>query len=204
MLVKSFHLILIIKYTLIILITALFILIILLFNKHQEKNELEIPVTGTIQRRRGFRYGYEQDVFKDLAKQVPFLGEGGEPAFLDGDAKKIGDVLVKVIGVNEELSEHISYNRSLRDVRNILCSDEMYDLDSLPTMSLVIVFYDEPYSILMRTVYNALNTVPKKILKEIILVDDSSTLEAYLGKFKFYIESRLPKKIVKYKRLRKR
>lgn len=49
----------------------------------------------------------------------------------------------------------------------------MYDY-SLPSASVIIIFYNEPWSILLRTVRSVLNGSPSRILKEILLVDDHS------------------------------
>lgn len=45
----------------------------------------------------------------------------------------------------------------------------------LPTTSVIIVFHNEAWSTLLRTVYSVLHTTPAGLLEEILLVDDAST-----------------------------
>lgn len=45
----------------------------------------------------------------------------------------------------------------------------------LPTASVILVFYDEGWGVLLRTVHSVINTSPPELLKEVVLVDDGST-----------------------------
>lgn len=77
-------------------------------------------------------------------------------------------------------SDMISLNRSLSDVRNPDCKLKHYP-NKLPSTSIVIVFHNEAWSTLLRTVWSVINRSPRPLLKEIILVDDASERE-YLGR----------------------
>lgn len=77
-------------------------------------------------------------------------------------------------------SDMISLNRSLSDVRNPDCKHKHYP-SKLPTSSIVIVFHNEAWTTLLRTVWSVINRSPRPLLKEIILVDDASERD-YLGK----------------------
>lgn len=147
---------------------------------------------------------YEKLIKLDIAKQVNKLGDKGKPVTLTGNAKLIGDKQLTVIALNEELSEHLSYNRTSPDARNPLCKRQKYDLNSLPTTSVIIIFYNEPYSVLVRTIHSVLNTGDRRILKEVIIVDDCSTNIELKEKLDYYIETRFPRDAVKVIRLKSR
>lgn len=53
------------------------------------------------------------------------------------------------------------------------CKELKYDLD-MPSASVVIIFTNEAWSSLIRTVHSVLNGSPAHLLKEIVLVDDCS------------------------------
>ncbi|XP_045868321.1 polypeptide N-acetylgalactosaminyltransferase 6 isoform X1 [Meles meles] len=92
---------------------------------------------------------------------------------------------------NAFASDRISLQRALGpDTRPPECVDQKFRrCPPLPTTSVIIVFHNEAWSTLLRTVYSVLHTAPAVLLKEIILVDDASTddylkeqLEQYVKK----------------------
>jgi polypeptide N-acetylgalactosaminyltransferase len=101
------------------------------------------------------------------------FGEQGKKEALDDSEKAEKDKLFSQNGFNALLSDKISLNRSVPDIRHPRCRDKKY-LSELPSVSVVIPFYNEHFSTLLRTVYSVLNRSPSELLTEIILVDDCS------------------------------
>ena len=64
-------------------------------------------------------------------------------------------------------------NLSELDMNDFRCKSKQYP-SLLPTTSIVIVFHNEAWSTLLRTVWSVINRSPRPLLKEIILVDDAS------------------------------
>lgn len=54
------------------------------------------------------------------------------------------------------------------------CRSKKFDYRSLPTTSVIIAFYNEAWSTLLRTIHSVLETVPATLLKDIVLIDDFS------------------------------
>ncbi|XP_029445082.1 polypeptide N-acetylgalactosaminyltransferase 15 isoform X3 [Rhinatrema bivittatum] len=86
------------------------------------------------------------------------------------------------------LSTGAPLRRKLPDYRHPLCLQHKYRIN-LPLASVIICFHDEAWSTLLRTVHSVLDTAPKRLLKEIILVDDlsqqgrlKSALSEYISK----------------------
>jgi len=124
-------------------------------------------------------------------------GEEGKAVYNDKDdpvevsKEKEG---YKKYSFNELASAKISLERSIPDNRPPECLALKYPTD-LPTASVVIIFHNEAWSTLLRTVHTVLARSPPDFLKEIILVDDFSNYDAYAHldeKLKSYIQQ-LPK-----------
>lgn len=106
-------------------------------------------------------------------------GEMGKPVKMPNEMKEMAKEKFKENQFNLVASDMISLNRSLTDVRHDKCKDKTYP-SKLPTTSIVIVFHNEAWSTLLRTVWSVINRSPRALLKEIILVDDASERD-YLG-----------------------
>ncbi|KAH7967344.1 hypothetical protein HPB49_024183 [Dermacentor silvarum] len=102
-------------------------------------------------------------------------GRDGRGVYLSGPEKVAADKQYSKAGFNVYLSDRIPLNRTLFDNRPRKCLVLTYPKD-LPSVSVVITFYNEILSALLRTVYSIVNRSPPRILREIVLVDDFSDL----------------------------
>lgn len=66
-------------------------------------------------------------------------------------------------------------------------------LSELPTVSVVVPFFNEHFSTLIRTVYSVLNRSPPELITEIILVDDASNRDNVKMPLDNFISKHLPK-----------
>lgn len=121
------------------------------------------------------------------------FGENGRPYVIDvstlnSSALQSYQSLLKLYGHNVFAGDQISVYRNLPDVRSEACKKLTYNLGDLPKVSIIIAFYNEAWSTLLRTMYSILSRTPKILLKEIILVDDASTMDNLQQPLKKYIE----------------
>ncbi|MBN3273410.1 GALT4 acetylgalactosaminyltransferase, partial [Polyodon spathula] len=108
-------------------------------------------------------------------------GEWGKAARLqlDPEQKKEEEESIERYAINIHLSDKISLHRHIVDRRMYECRSKVFDYQKLPTTSVIISFYNEAWSTLLRTIHSVLETTPAVLLKEIILIDDFSD-RAYL------------------------
>lgn len=83
--------------------------------------------------------------------------------------------LVYSYNMNITLSDKMSPFRYIPDARPAPCLNITYDVDNLPSATIIMPFYNEAFSVLVRSVHSLLFRSPDKLLDEIILVDDGST-----------------------------
>lgn len=104
------------------------------------------------------------------------LGELGQPVrlHLNEAEKRREEESIQKHQINIYLSDRISLHRRLPERRHPQCKEKKFDYLNLPKTSVVIAFYNEAWSTLLRTVHSVLETSPDILLEEVILVDDYS------------------------------
>lgn len=75
-------------------------------------------------------------------------------------------------GFNAFVSNLISVNRDLPDTRAEECKNKSYE--NLPKCTVIVPFYNEEWTLLLRTVHGVINRSPDVLIEEILLVDDAS------------------------------
>ncbi|KAL4629875.1 polypeptide N-acetylgalactosaminyltransferase 12 [Arapaima gigas] len=145
--------------------------------------DMEAPIKRDISIHRYDREGDEEALKRPVYEKPPLeinaLGEMGRAVKLDlnNTEKRKQEESIKKHQINTYVSDRISLHRRLPERWNPLCKDLKYDYRNLPTTSVVIAFYNEAWSTLLRTVHSVLETSPDSLLQEVILVDDYSDQE---------------------------
>lgn len=122
----------------------------------------------------------------ELLREGP--GEQGRPVTeVDPGEEELNQKIFEANGYFGLISDKISVNRSVADLRHPDCKAIDY-LKELPSVSVIIPFYNEHLSVLIRTVHSVINRSPEKLLREIILINDRSTKEFLYEKLKTYVK----------------
>ncbi|XP_067866140.1 polypeptide N-acetylgalactosaminyltransferase 4 [Heterodontus francisci] len=135
-------------------------------------------------------------VYKKPAIDLRSPGELGKAAHLqlNADEKKKEEDSIERYAINVYVSDKISLHRHIQDERMPECRAKQFNYRKLPTTSVVIAFYNEAWSTLLRTIHSVLETSPAVLLKELILVDDYSD--------RIYLKSQLEQYISELQRVR--
>ncbi|KAI4833190.1 hypothetical protein KUCAC02_016104 [Chaenocephalus aceratus] len=114
-------------------------------------------------------------------------GEGAKPFVLGPEYKDAIQTSIKEFGFNMVASDMISLDRTISDIRHEECKYWHYD-DRLMTSSVVIVFHNEGWSTLMRTIHSVIKRTPSRYLAEIVMIDDFSNKEHLKERLVDYIK----------------
>ncbi|XP_033639451.1 polypeptide N-acetylgalactosaminyltransferase 11-like [Asterias rubens] len=108
----------------------------------------------------------------------------------DGD-RQLRDEGFRKHAFNELVSMRVGYHRNVTDTRNPLCKYKVYSTDLSARVSVIICFYNEAWSTLLRTVYSVLDRTPRNLIHEIILLDDFSDFDHLKNKLDDYVSANL-------------
>ncbi|XP_076465312.1 polypeptide N-acetylgalactosaminyltransferase 13-like isoform X2 [Babylonia areolata] len=127
-------------------------------------------------------------------------GEGGTAVVLPDSMKNNVSAAIEKYRINVLASDMVPLNRLVPDSRFPGCSVKTYPED-LPSASIIIPFHDEWPSVLLRTIYSVVNRTPRRLLWEILLVDDASAMESLKGDLDDYLASQFPVGLIRVVRL---
>lgn len=135
-------------------------------------------------------------VYEKSAVNMYSPGEMGKAVHLtlNAEEKKQEEDSIERYAINVYTSDKISLHRHIKDDRMYECKTKKYNYRQLPTTSVIIAFYNEAWSTLLRTIHSVLETSPAVLLKELILVDDYSD--------RIYLKSQLEQYISNLQRVR--
>lgn len=114
-------------------------------------------------------------------------GENGTMFIPSQKEVALMEALRKEHNFNLFASEQISLHRTLPDYRFPECKNLSYP-EKLPTASVIIVFHNEAWSALLRTVWSIIDRSPLELIEEIILVDDCSSWDSLKRPLDDYVE----------------
>ncbi|XP_077574242.1 N-acetylgalactosaminyltransferase 7 isoform X1 [Stigmatopora nigra] len=114
-------------------------------------------------------------------------GEGAKPFVLGPEYKETIHASIREFGFNMVASDMISLDRTIRDIRHDECKYWHYD-ERLLTSSVVIVFHNEGWSTLLRTIHSVIKRTPREYLAEIVMIDDFSNKVHLNERLEVYIK----------------
>ncbi|XP_076663956.1 polypeptide N-acetylgalactosaminyltransferase 35A [Andrena cerasifolii] len=110
------------------------------------------------------------------------------------DDQRKRDEGYKNYSFNVLVSDNIKLHRQLPDTRHKLCGVQEYS-GKLPNASVVICFYNEHYTTLLRSVHSIIDRTPVHLLHEIVLINDWSNSRALHEKIKAYVDNNFDNKV---------
>lgn len=145
----------------------------------------------------------DYELMKSDSLRTGFGEEGKGETLTEQQEIKENDDLFKTFGMSVVISDKISVNRSVPDFRHPDCLQKKY-WSILPPVSIVIIFHNEIFSVFKRTLHSLYNRTPHKLIMEVILVNDKSTLDYLYDPLKNYIKENFADLDIKIINLEKR
>ncbi|XP_026036300.1 polypeptide N-acetylgalactosaminyltransferase 11 [Astatotilapia calliptera] len=144
------------------------------------------PITGGVANRRGGRRPLLPSNGVELSPEMGMI-------FNEAD-QEVRDSGYHRHAFNVLISNRLGFHRQLPDTRDTQCREKSYPV-ALPSASVVICFFNEALSALLRTVHSVLDRTPPYLLHEIILVDDHSELEELKDELDRYVRAEFQGKV---------
>ncbi|XP_062424783.1 polypeptide N-acetylgalactosaminyltransferase 11 isoform X3 [Rhea pennata] len=156
------------------------------------RGPVHIPALQQKENKIGNKIGnsFGKRVQERVKGEVDFSPEMG--MIFNEEDQEVRDLGYQKHAFNMLISNRLGYHREVPDTRDAKCRDKFYPSD-LPFASVIICFYNEALSALLRTVHSVLDRTPAYLLHEIILVDDSSELADLKKDLSEYVKTQLPK-----------
>ncbi|NXT06546.1 GLT11 acetylgalactosaminyltransferase, partial [Prunella fulvescens] len=152
------------------------------------RGPVHIPELQQRENKIGNSFGnHIQDPVKGEVEFSPEMG-----MIFNEEDQEVRDLGYQKHAFNMLISNRLGYHREVPDTRDPKCREKSYPAD-LPSASVVICFYNEALSALLRTVHSVLDRTPSHLLHEIILVDDNSELADLKKDLSEYVKTQLPK-----------
>ncbi|XP_072307382.1 polypeptide N-acetylgalactosaminyltransferase 11, partial [Eucyclogobius newberryi] len=144
------------------------LLLLLYFHLGSSHSRASQPISGILDRRGA---GHRAAPANQDAELSPEMGM----IFNERD-QEVRDSGYHRHAFNVLISNRLGPHRPVPDTRGPQCSLQTFPR-SLPVASVIICFFNEALSALLRTVHSVLDRTPDVLLHEIILVDDHSELD---------------------------
>ena len=115
-------------------------------------------------------------------------GQCGNKITLNAEEEKQVGPIIKKFGFNLIASDKIPMDRDPKDLRKSECKHWHYpETKFLPKVIVILVFYNEGWGPLMRTVHTVIKQTPKDLLSHIVMVDDASPRSHLHERLEIYI-----------------
>ncbi|KAK3743182.1 hypothetical protein RRG08_064038 [Elysia crispata] len=133
------------------------------------------------------RFG-ETGNFEPSARKISSKpGENGAAVKLPSNERMKAEITINEFGFNMVASDKVAMDRVIPDTRHKECRFWHYP-ESQPSASVILVFHNEGFSTLVRTIHSVVNTSPPELLKEVVLVDDFSDKRHLKTELEQYVE----------------